>query len=203
MRQVGFTQKLGRQNTRASHLRPDRREMTLARALRPDQHCETVRPVRPAFDHRQRLGVRRTFKKILTRETDGVIQRQNQLARRQGRRQRANDVIGVVTHRIVSFAHLSWLAGIERTFQITAEREAREETGLTIRIGPELVTVQHAYSHFRITLTAFTCTWVSGRARPHAAAELKWVTSAQLQQLPFPTANRRVIEAIETNSMQR
>lgn len=74
----------------------------------------------------------------------------------------------------------------------TVVREVREETGLAVRVGDPYATVRHAYSHFRITLTAFRCEWISGRARPRASAELKWVLPADLAQYPFPRANRRI-----------
>ena len=78
------------------------------------------------------------------------------------------------------------------------KREIKEETGLTIRVGPVYATVHHAFSHFRITLTAFRCEWVSGRARALSADKLKWIVPGDLKQYPFPRANRRIANAILT-----
>ena len=75
-------------------------------------------------------------------------------------------------------------------------REIREETGLRVRVGAPYLTLRHAYSHFRITLTAFRCEWVSGRARPSGAAALRWALPSQLKDYPFPRANRRITEFI-------
>jgi A/G-specific adenine glycosylase len=74
----------------------------------------------------------------------------------------------------------------------TARREVFEETGLCVRVGEPLLTVRHAYSHFRITMTAFHCKWISGRARPRTSAELKWIAPGDLRTYPFPRANRRI-----------
>jgi A/G-specific adenine glycosylase len=77
----------------------------------------------------------------------------------------------------------------------TAVREIQEETGLAVRVGVPIVTVKHAYSHFKITMTAFRCEWLSGRARPKAAVELKWILPAALVDYPMPRATRRIAEA--------
>ncbi|MFA5204726.1 MAG: A/G-specific adenine glycosylase [Lentisphaeria bacterium] len=78
----------------------------------------------------------------------------------------------------------------------TVRRELREETGLAVEVGAELATVRHAYSHFRITLTAFTCQCPAGRARPLASAAIRWVRPAELAHFPFPTATRKLFPAI-------
>ncbi len=77
-----------------------------------------------------------------------------------------------------------------------AAREIREETGLTVGVGAPVATVKHTYSHFKITMTAFRCEWVSGRARPKASVELKWIAPAELTDYPMPRANRRIAEVI-------
>jgi A/G-specific adenine glycosylase len=78
----------------------------------------------------------------------------------------------------------------------TVAREVLEETGLHVRVGEPIVKVRHAYSHFRITLTAFRCAWLAGIARPHAAAALKWIPPSRLTAYPFPRAHRRIAERI-------
>ncbi len=78
----------------------------------------------------------------------------------------------------------------------TVIREIEEETGLKVRVGPPYATVKHAYSHFKITITAFRCDWLSGRAIPRASVELKWIPPADLSRYPMPRANRRLAGAI-------
>ena len=82
------------------------------------------------------------------------------------------------------------------SLEATARREIAEETGLTVAVGAPLVTVRHAYTHLRITLTAFHCTVLSGEARPLASDEVRWVLPADLARLPLPRATEKVVEAL-------
>jgi len=75
-------------------------------------------------------------------------------------------------------------------------REVREETGVVVRVGRPIATVRHAYSHFRITLRAFACQAVAGRARPIGCDAVKWVRPADLTRYAFPAANAKVLAAL-------
>ncbi len=79
----------------------------------------------------------------------------------------------------------------------TARREIVEETGMEVRVGSRLVTVEHAYSHFSITMTAFICTKTNNHCVCETEAESRWVYPSDLEELPFPKANRRVIAALK------
>ena len=80
--------------------------------------------------------------------------------------------------------------------EATVHREIMEETGLRIEVGPALCSVKHAYSHFRITLHAFLCRYVSGRARKIQNNGVCWVSPTRLGDYPFPAADRRIIERL-------
>ena len=75
-------------------------------------------------------------------------------------------------------------------------REVREEVGIEVQPTGHLVTVRHAYSHFRITLEAFECRYLSGRCRPIGCDAVKWVRLADLDDYAFPKANHRIIAAL-------
>lgn len=75
-------------------------------------------------------------------------------------------------------------------------REIREETGLRVAVGELVERVEHAYSHFRITLHAYHARHVSGEPRPRAATAWRWAEPSRLHELAFPAANRRVLEAL-------
>ena len=75
-------------------------------------------------------------------------------------------------------------------------REVREELGIQVSVGKELMTVRHAYTHFRVTLHAFVCRYVGGRARAIGCYGLKWVRMKELERFAFPAANRRIIDAL-------
>jgi A/G-specific adenine glycosylase len=82
------------------------------------------------------------------------------------------------------------------TLEAAAIREVREEVGLTVRPTAHLITVRHAYSHFRITLHVFQCRPQAGRARPIACDAVKWVRLADLDDYAFPKANHKIIAAL-------
>lgn len=85
------------------------------------------------------------------------------------------------------------------TLAETAAREILEETSLKVKVGAPYMQVKHAYTHFKITLTAFHCDYRSGTAMPHSTDELKWITLDEIEDYPFPKANKTVIEAIKIN----
>jgi A/G-specific adenine glycosylase len=75
-------------------------------------------------------------------------------------------------------------------------REILEEIGIEITVGEHLITVDHAYTHFKVRLIVHHCQYVSGTPQPLACEEICWVKPTQLANFPFPKANQRIIEAI-------
>ncbi len=78
----------------------------------------------------------------------------------------------------------------------TVRREITEELAIEIEVGEKLVAVRHAYTHFRITLHAFDCRYVSGEPVLNSADDWRWVAPEDLTDFAFPRANNRVIEEI-------
>lgn len=75
-------------------------------------------------------------------------------------------------------------------------REIREETGLEVQPGEKIGTIRHAYTHFKITLTAWFCDWTKGDAQTNAATENRWVSIEDLKDYAFPGANRKILDLI-------
>jgi len=75
-------------------------------------------------------------------------------------------------------------------------REVREELGIEIAVGEKFAAVDHAYSHFAITMHAFHCRHVRGTPRAIGCAAFKWVSPRALSEYAFPKANRMVIEKL-------
>ena len=75
-------------------------------------------------------------------------------------------------------------------------RELREELAIRIRVGRPMITVKHAYTHFRITMHVFECEHVSGRAKAVGCAAFKWVRLDELGEYAFPAANHKIIAAL-------
>jgi len=76
-------------------------------------------------------------------------------------------------------------------------REIAEETSLQVAVGEKFAEVKHAYTHFRITLHAFHCQYLSGEAVPKSSQEVRWVRIEDLPQYAFPKANKTIIEAMQ------
>jgi A/G-specific adenine glycosylase len=75
-------------------------------------------------------------------------------------------------------------------------REIREELRLEIEVGEPVAVVKHAYTHFRITLHAFECRVLSGKARAIGVAGFKWVRMSELDRYAFAVTDRRIIQAL-------
>jgi A/G-specific adenine glycosylase len=76
-------------------------------------------------------------------------------------------------------------------------RELKEETGITAAVVERLATVRHAYTHFKVVLEVFRCTYRSGRVRLAGAVDHRWVTVAELDDHAFPGANRKFIPLLK------
>jgi len=83
------------------------------------------------------------------------------------------------------------------TLEEAVVREVREEVGIEVEVVERFVAVDHAYSHFRITLHTFLCRHVGGRARAIGCDAVRWVGVDELEKYPFPAANRKVIAALK------
>jgi len=77
------------------------------------------------------------------------------------------------------------------------KRELLEELSVEVSIHPQKLTeIKHTYSHFKITLHAFYCFITSGEAVPKASKILKWIKPAELDDYPFPKANRTLTQIL-------
>ena len=76
-------------------------------------------------------------------------------------------------------------------------REIHEELGIEVQIKKPLVTVQHAYTHFKVTLHAYLCRHVKGKPHPIVATEYRWVEVDDLDQFPFPRGSLKIIQALK------
>ncbi|MBW4437490.1 MAG: A/G-specific adenine glycosylase [Pleurocapsa minor GSE-CHR-MK-17-07R] len=80
-------------------------------------------------------------------------------------------------------------------------RELHEELAISVRVGEEFVVVKHAFTHFKITLHAFTCAYLGpddGIApQTLGCAAWVWVRPDELSRFSFGKADRQVIAALE------
>jgi A/G-specific adenine glycosylase len=82
------------------------------------------------------------------------------------------------------------------TLEEALHRELQEELGIGVEILSPFMDIQHAYTHFRITLHVFHCRHASGRPRSLDVADWTWVHPEELDRYAFPTADRRILAAL-------
>src|SRR6185369_7758786 len=91
----------------------------------------------------------------------------------------------------------------DETHEVAARRLLSHLTGLRAKLGPELVTVRHGVTRYRITLTALEATYTQGTfASPFYSRGL-WLTAAALSEYPVGTAQRRLADAVTKLGRQR
>ncbi len=75
-------------------------------------------------------------------------------------------------------------------------REINEELAVKVKAGKLFMKVEHAYSHFRITLHVFQCEYLTGQPQPLGCVAWKWIFPHQLTRYPFPAANQKIIRSL-------
>lgn len=82
------------------------------------------------------------------------------------------------------------------THEEALRREIREELGIGVKVGGLVATVNHAYSHFKVTLNVYKCTHTSETPKANAHTKLKWVTPNQFDEYAFPKANHKFLRLL-------
>jgi len=78
----------------------------------------------------------------------------------------------------------------------TCVRELREELGIEVAVSKRFHRLAHAYTHFKITLHAFSCQIERGEVCSRLGQPTRWVMPDELYDYAFPRANRRLIEQL-------
>lgn len=80
------------------------------------------------------------------------------------------------------------------------KRELREELAIEVRVGELFVVVKHGFTHFKITLHAFTCDYVSGPPQSLGVRDWAWVPPHQLDTYSFGKADREIVAALKARN---
>jgi A/G-specific adenine glycosylase len=72
----------------------------------------------------------------------------------------------------------------------------KEELGISIRPEKHLTSVNHAYTHFRITLHAYECRLLKGTPKPIGCQNWQWTSLTDLKKLPLSKIDRMVMTTI-------
>jgi A/G-specific adenine glycosylase len=70
-------------------------------------------------------------------------------------------------------------------------REIREEVNLTVQVDSFLTQVKHAYTHFKIIMEVFCCSYIRGRVKLNGPEDFRWLSLQKLDEYPFPKANHK------------
>ncbi len=81
-------------------------------------------------------------------------------------------------------------------------RELREELGIEVAVASHSTTVEHSYTHFRMSLHVFHCRHTGGRARTLGCADLAWVLPEEIESRALSVADRTVARALSAESGQ-
>jgi mutator protein MutT len=78
-------------------------------------------------------------------------------------------------------------------------REIREELEIEIVVGDRLISIEHTYPAFQITLIVHNCQHISGIPQPIECDEIRWVSVSDLDKYEFPAANIAIIAALRSS----
>ncbi len=80
--------------------------------------------------------------------------------------------------------------------QAALRREVKEELGVSVKFGGLVASVNHTYSHFKVTLNVYRCELADGTPTANTHTELKWVRPADFEKHAFPQANRKFLRLL-------
>ncbi|MBC6417773.1 MAG: 8-oxo-dGTP diphosphatase MutT [Prochloron sp. SP5CPC1] len=85
---------------------------------------------------------------------------------------------------------------VGETVPACIKREIKEELALDVEVGNHLITINHTYSQFIVTLIVHYCFYLGGEPQPLECDKILWVTLAQIDNFTFPEANSKIIAAL-------
>jgi A/G-specific adenine glycosylase len=83
------------------------------------------------------------------------------------------------------------------SIESTAKREIREELGIGIDVVRPIFSMDHSYTHFKITLHFMLCHHISGRPRAIQCDALRWVKPVEMGEYPFPATDKKMVLRIQ------
>ena len=84
----------------------------------------------------------------------------------------------------------------QETVEECIKREILEELAIEVEVGDHLITINHNYTHFCVTLIVHNCRHLKGEPKPIECEEIRWVTLEEIDRFTFPQANSQIIAAL-------
>jgi A/G-specific adenine glycosylase len=82
-------------------------------------------------------------------------------------------------------------------------REIAEELAISIEVGALVTVVQHAYTHFRITLHALHARYTGGEPQAIGCEDWRWVLLEDVRNYPLAVTDRKILEALHREHVSR
>jgi A/G-specific adenine glycosylase len=82
------------------------------------------------------------------------------------------------------------------TFDQALTRELKEELAIDVAVLEKLLALDHAYTHFRMTMHVFHCRHTRGRPKAIECADWTWTTIDSLRDYALSTADRKTLAAL-------
>jgi 8-oxo-dGTP diphosphatase len=86
------------------------------------------------------------------------------------------------------------------TQEVALRREIQEELGMIIRVGRALLTVEHTYPDFKITMHGLQCTVESPELTLHEHIAYAWLTAPQLDTLDWAAADLPIVAKLQAQA---
>jgi mutator protein MutT len=86
----------------------------------------------------------------------------------------------------------------DETHEACLAREFLEELGVLVNVGEEILSTLHAYPEQTVRLHFRWCR-LDGDPQPMLGQAIRWVTRAELTSLPFPDADRALIDVLTSD----
>ena len=85
----------------------------------------------------------------------------------------------------------------DETVENCIRREVLEEIDIEIGIGEHIITLDHVYTHFKVTLIVHRCRYLTGEPKLIRCEEIRWVTLDEINSFSFPKANTKIIKVLQ------
>lgn len=76
-------------------------------------------------------------------------------------------------------------------------RHIKEKLGVKIKVKQHITTVKHGFTHFKITVHAFACKFISGKPKPNGVEDWAWSNFEKLDNYALPKATHKVIQDLK------
>ena len=77
-------------------------------------------------------------------------------------------------------------------------RECREELDVTIDVGDVFMQLRHEYPDLTVSLTLFHAAIVSGETKKLEHHDIRWITTAEIDQYDFCPADEEILKKLKT-----